>query len=113
LLYNAPENVGALRQAILQLAVMGKLVKQDEKDEPAPLLLERIKVEKERLVKEGEIRKGRTLTPIKEEEIPYMLPKEWQWVRLEDIVSLLGDGLHGTPKYSDCEGCFFINGNFN
>lgn len=111
LLYDVPETVSELRKAILQFAVMGKLVAQDPNDEPAVVLLEKIKAEKEKLVKEGVIRKGKPLTSIKEEETPYKLPKEWQWVRLDDLVSLLGDGLHGTPKYSDCGDYYFINGN--
>ena len=111
LLADTPYGVQKLRELILQLAVQGKLVPQDPNDEPAAVLLEKIKAEKDKLVKEGEIRKGISLTSIKEEEIPYKLPKEWQWVRLDNLVSLLGDGLHGTPKYSDRGDYFFINGN--
>jgi len=111
LLTDAPNGVQKLREIILQSAIQGKIVPQYPNDEPAMVLLEKIKAEKGKLVKEGEIRKGKPSTSIKEEEIPYNLPKEWQWVRLEDLVSLLGDGLHGTPKYSDIGDYFFINGN--
>ena len=111
LLYDNPENVGKLKKAILQLAVQGKLVEQDSEDEPVEMLLERIRGEKEKLVKEGMIKKCKPLPTIEEDEIPYELPKEWQWARLEDLVSLLGDGLHGTPEYSDSGDYFFINGN--
>ena len=85
ILYSAPENIGKLRQAILQLAVMGKLVPQDANDEPAAVLLERIKIEKERLVKEGKIKKARTTIKINNTEIPYKIPKNWIWVHLADV----------------------------
>jgi type I restriction enzyme S subunit len=85
LLYSAPENIGKLRQAILQLAVMGKLVPQDANDEPAAVLLERIKKEKERLVKEGKIKKDNILSPIKDDEIPFELPIGWEWVRFPEL----------------------------
>jgi type I restriction enzyme S subunit len=85
ILYSAPENIGKLRQAILQLAVMGKLVPQDANDEPAAVLLERIKKEKERLVKEGKVKKARTTIKINNTEIPYKIPKNWIWVRLADV----------------------------
>lgn len=73
------------RQNILQEAVQGKLVPQDPNDEPASVLLERIKEEKERLIKEGKIKKEKPLPPISEDEIPYELPKGWEWVRLGEI----------------------------
>jgi len=79
------EDVQLLRQTILSLAVQGKLVPQDPNDEPASVLLEKIKEEKERLVKEGKIRKQKPLPPIKEEEIPYEVPEGWEWVRLGEI----------------------------
>lgn len=100
-----------LHQKILQEAVQGKLVSQDLKDEPALELLKKIRREKEKLIKEGKIRKEKPLKPISEDEIPYELPKGWEWVRLENIVSLLGDGIHGTPNYSENGEYFFINGN--
>jgi type I restriction enzyme S subunit len=100
LLYSAPENIGKLRQAILQLAVMGKLVPQNANDEPAAVLLERIKKEKERLVKEGKVRKEKSLEPpIKDNEIPYDLPKGWEWVKLDWICNQITDGTHHTPTY--------------
>lgn len=87
LLYNTPETVGELRKAILQLAVQGKLVQQDPTDEPASTLLEKIKAEKEKLIAEKKIRKSEPLPPIKPTEIPYELPRGWEWVRLGDISS--------------------------
>ncbi len=110
-LYAVKENVTELRKAILQLAVMGKLVPQDPKDHPASELLKEIEAEKKRLIKAGKIKQPKPLPPIKPEEIPFELPKSWQWVRLGEIVSLLGDGIHGTPKYDEAGDYFFINGN--
>jgi type I restriction enzyme, S subunit len=89
-LYSVKENVVELRKTILQLAVMGKLVQQDPNDEPASELLRSIELEKQRLVKEGKIKKSKPLPKIKPEEIPYKLPKEWVWARLGEI-SLFSD----------------------
>jgi type I restriction enzyme, S subunit len=89
-LYSVKENVAELRKAILQLAVMGKLVPQDPNDEPASELLKAIELEKQRLVKEGKIKKSKPLPEITLEEIPYKLPKKWEWVRLGEI-SLFSD----------------------
>ena len=90
-----------LRQSILQEAVQGKLVPQDPNDEPASVLLERIKEEKERLIKEGKIKKEKPLPPISEDEIPYELPKGWEWVRLGELCSYIQRGK--SPKYSNIE----------
>ena len=85
LLYGAPETVGELRKAILQLAVQGKLVLQDPNDEPAVVLLERIKVEKKRLVKDKKIRKPKPLPPVEIDEILFEIPESWEWLRFEDV----------------------------
>ncbi len=77
-----------LKQSILQEAVQGKLVPQDPKDEPASELLKKIKREKEKLIKEGKIKKQKPLPQIEEDEIPYKLPKGWVWVRLGDITEV-------------------------
>jgi type I restriction enzyme, S subunit len=82
---NLSDYLNKLRQSILQEAVQGKLVPQDPNDEPASVLLERIKEEKERLIKEGKIKKEKPLPSITEDEIPYELPKGWEWVRLGEI----------------------------
>jgi type I restriction enzyme S subunit len=87
LLSDAPENVGALRQTILQLAVMGKLVEQDEKDEPVEVLVEKIKDEKERLVKEKKIKKDEPLPPLTESNVPHQLPSCWQWISLGEVIN--------------------------
>lgn len=95
-----------LNQAILQEAVQGKLVNQVPKDEPASELLKRIKDEK---LKSG--KKEELLPSIKPEEIPFEIPENWVWCRLFDIISILGDGLHGTPNYDKSGEYYFINGN--
>ncbi|MFD3287155.1 restriction endonuclease subunit S [Lactobacillus johnsonii] len=99
----------ALREKILDLAMRGKLVKQDPNDEPASALLEKIKAEKAELVKEKKIKKSKPLPEITDDEKPFHIPDSWKWVRGEDIVSLIGDGLHGTPVFSK-EGVPFVNG---
>lgn len=97
LLYDHPESIGKLRQAIFQLAVMGRLVPQDPNDEPASVLLKRIVAEKERLVAEGKIGKSQPLPPIDLGELPYNLPKGWEWVRWYQIAFQIGDVDHKMP----------------
>lgn len=70
-LADAPNGVKKLRELILQLAVQGKLVQQDVNDEPASFLLEKIKAEKARLLKEDKIKKVKTTLVVKQEEQPY------------------------------------------
>lgn len=86
-LYTVKENVAELRKAILQLAVMGKLVPQNPDDQPASELLKEIEADKQRLVKESKIKKPKPLPPIKLEEVPYALPQGWDWVRLGSVGS--------------------------
>ncbi len=78
-----------LRKAILQYAVEGKLVPQDNHDEPASILYEKIKAEKENLIKQGKIKKEKPLPPITDDDIPYNIPENWKWVRLGEIVSVI------------------------
>jgi len=75
----------ALREKILDLAMRGKLVKQDPNDEPASVLLEKIKAEKEELVKEKKIKKSKPLPEITDDEKPFDIPDSWEWVRLGDV----------------------------
>ena len=76
----------ALRQKILDLAIHGKLVPQDSNDEPASVLLERIRAEKERLIKEGKIKKGKKSAKTSDKpHYPYELPEGWVWCKLDDI----------------------------
>ena len=101
----------SLEQTILQLAVRGLLVPQDPQDEPASTLLQKIRLEKDRLIAEGRIKRDKPLPPIAEDEKPFELPGGWTWARLRDLVTHLGDGLHGTPNYSPAGEYYFVNGN--
>lgn len=89
-----------LKNAILQEAIEGRLVPQDPNDEPASVLLQRIRKEKERLVKEGKLKKkDLEEKPISEEEKPFEIPEGWEWVRLGSICDYLHRGK--SPKYGD------------
>lgn len=109
----------ALKKSILQQAIQGKLVSQDPNDEPAAVLLERIRTEKERLIKAGKIKRDKHESVIFrrdnshyekrgseetciDEEIPFDIPDSWAWCRLSTILEKLTDGTHSTPKYTDC-----------
>lgn len=81
----APDAIPRLRRFILDLAVRGKLVEQDPKDEPASELLKRIQIEKERLVKAGEGRKGKPFSPLEEDDVPFRVPNNWSWSQLAEI----------------------------
>ena len=105
-----------LKNSILQMAVQGKLVPQDPNDEPASVLLERIRAEKERLIKEKKIKREKTLsvifkgadnTPYEKigdevrslaDEVPFDIPDSWEWVRLIDVCEYIQRGK--SPKYS-------------
>ena len=78
-------NIQGLKDKILQLAIQGKLVNQDPNDEPASVLLEKIKEERNRLVKEKKIRRPKKLPPIEEEEKHFEIPEGWEWVRLGEV----------------------------
>lgn len=86
---NTTMDTKTLRQKILDLAIHGKLVPQDPNDEPASVLLERIKVEKERLIKEGKIKRSKKSAKTSDtphyENVPFEVPESWVWCRLEDI----------------------------
>ena len=109
-----------LKNSILQWAIQGKLVPQDPNDEPASVLLERIRAEKKRLIKEGKIKKDKNESIIYrgddnsyyekfadgtvkciDEEIPYELPQGWCWARFSQLYWQLTDGAHLTPKYTE------------
>ena len=104
LLFSGPMGAWAidrLKDTILQLAVMGKLVPQNPDDEPASELLKRIEEEKTRLVKEGTIKKPKKLPPVSDEEKPFELPEGWECIRLGKIVELIsGQHLKG-DEYTD------------
>jgi type I restriction enzyme S subunit len=78
-----------LKKSILQEAITGKLVPQDPNDEPASVLLDKIRKEKAKLVKEGKLKKKDLIeTPISKEEIPFEIPESWEWVRINDIFTI-------------------------
>ncbi|HCI6552804.1 TPA: restriction endonuclease subunit S [Klebsiella quasipneumoniae subsp. quasipneumoniae] len=87
-LFTTEASIDALKQTILQLAVMGKLVPQDPNDEPASELLKRIALEKAQLVKDGKMKKQKPLPPISDEEKPFELPDGWEWCLFEDVVDI-------------------------
>lgn len=107
-LYTVKENVAELRKAILQLAVMGKLVPQNPDDQPASELLQEIEAEKQRLVKEGKIKKPKPLPPVSEEEKPYALPQGWEWVRVWAVSQLITSGSRDWAKYYSESGATFV-----
>ena len=110
-----------LKNSILQWAIQGKLVPQDPNDEPASVLLEKIRQEKERLIKEKKIKRDKNASIIYrgednsyyekilatgevkciDEEIPFEVPKGWEWCRFSSLYFSLTDGTHSTPKYQD------------
>ena len=111
LLATAPGGVARLRELILTLAVQGKLVPQDPADEPASVLLQKIRAEKDRLIAEGKIKKDKPLPPIAEEEKPFELPVGWEWVRLGELVNLTyGKNLPTTSLTEDGFQVFGANG---
>ena len=87
-----------LRQKILDLAIRGKLVPQDPNDEPASVLLEHIRAEKEHLIKEGKIKRSKKTAEDEKIEAPFEIPESWKWVRLCDITELIEDCPHSTAK---------------
>ena len=89
-----------LRQKILDLAIRGKLVPQDPNDEPASVLLERIRAEKERLVKEGKIKRSKKSASDDEIEAPFEIPESWEWCNITEITSKITDGTHNSPPNS-------------
>ena len=109
-----------LKNSILQWAIQGKLVPQDPNDEPASVLLDKIRQEKERLIKEKKIKRDKNASIIYrgednsyyekipatgevkciDEEIPFEIPQGWEWCRFSSLYLSLTDGTHSTPKYT-------------
>ena len=123
-LYNTtfPER---LKKSILQEAVKGKLVPQDPSDEPAEALLERIRAEKQRLIKEGKIKKDKHESVIFrrdnshyekldgverciDNEIPFDIPDSWGWARLGNLTEMITSGSRDWAKYYSTEGNLFL-----
>ncbi|EBV0137488.1 restriction endonuclease subunit S [Salmonella enterica subsp. enterica serovar Newport] len=104
-LFTTEASIAALKQTILQLAVMGKLVPQDPNDEPASELLKRIAQEKAQLVKDGKMKKQKPLPPISDEEKPFELPIGWEWCRLGECINLIsGQHLKPDEYEEECHG---------
>lgn len=112
-LFTTEASIDALKQTILQLAVMGKLVPQDPNDEPASELLKRIAQEKAQLVKDGKIKKQKPLPPISDEEKPFDLPSGWVWCRLGELALKSEAGwspqCENTPRSGDQWGVLKIS----
>jgi len=112
-LFTTEHSIDQLKQTVLQLAVMGKLVPQNPNDEPASVLLEKIAAEKELLIKDKKIKKQKPLPEITEDEKPFELPCGWEWSNLSDILALVTDGDHQAPPKSDSGIPFLVIGNLN
>ncbi|MDZ7957067.1 MAG: restriction endonuclease subunit S [Aulosira sp. DedQUE10] len=100
LLYSIPETIPKLRQAILQLAVQGKLVRQNPNDESASFLLKNIQYEKEKLIESKQIKQEKALPKMEQDIVPFVIPDGWEWCYLSDISKKITDGEHLTPQRS-------------
>ena len=94
----------ALRERILDLAMRGKLVPQDPNDEPASVLLDKIKAEKAELIKEKKIKKTKSLPPITDDEKPFDIPDSWEWVRFSELFNIEGGSQPPKSTFSDTGG---------
>ncbi len=92
-----------MKKSILQYAIQGKLVEQRPEEGTGEELYRQIQTEKQRLIKEGKIKKEKPLPEIAEDEIPFDIPESWKWVRLSYIAESIVDCPHSTPKYLDME----------
>lgn len=108
-LFTTNASIDTLKQTILQLAVMGKLVEQDDSDEPAAKLLERIAAEKAQLIADKKIKKQKPLPAITDQEKPFELPSGWEWCRFDDTALTSSAGWSPqcipTPREGDNWGC--------
>lgn len=107
-LFTTEASIDALKQTLLQLAVMGKLVSQDPNDEPASELLKRIQAEKAKLIAEGKLKKDKPFAPISVEDKPFELPKGWEWVRLSTVSELITSGSRDWAQYLAISGAKFV-----
>ena len=105
-IFNERMDTKKLRQKILDLAIHGKLVPQDPNDEPASVLLERIRAEKERLIAEGKIKRSKksvTSDTPHYKNVPFEVPEGWCWCKLEDYFDLLSGQDFPPEKYNDAQ----------
>jgi type I restriction enzyme S subunit len=103
-----PDQIKALRQTILNLAVRGKLVPQDPNDEPALELLKRLARAKAELIRKGELRREKPLPPISSTERAFDLPPSWVWVRLGDLSRMVTSGSRDWAQHYADEGAIFL-----
>lgn len=89
-----------MKKSILRIAMQGKLVEQRAEEGTADGLYEQIVAEKEKLIKEGKIKKEKSLPEITEDEIPFEIPRSWKWVRFSEVIDVR-DGTHDSPRYYD------------
>ena len=92
-----------MKKSILQYAIQGKFVEQRPEEGTGEELYQQIQAEKQRLIKDGKIKKEKPLPEIAEDEIPFDIPGNWKWVRLSNIAESIVDCPHSTPKYLDME----------
>ncbi|PWI34231.1 restriction endonuclease subunit S [Vibrio albus] len=107
-LFTTEDSIDQLKQTILQLAVMGKLVAQNPADEPASELLKRIAKEKAQLVKDKKIKKQKALPPIADDEKPFELPNGWEWCRVQDVAMFTTSGSRDWARYYSETGALFV-----
>lgn len=103
-LYTVKENVNELRKAILQLAVMGRLVPQNPNEPPASELLKKIEAEKQRLVKEKKIKRPKPIPSISQDDEPFQVPDNWRWVRIAELAESID---YGTSQKT-CDDSSFV-----
>ena len=112
-LFTTDHGIDQLKQTILQLAVMGKLVPQDPNDEPASFLLERLQRKREKLLLEGKVQKAKFIQTARMEDVPYTVPGSWVWARLSSIVEVIDPNpSHRMPRYVDVGIPFVSTENF-
>lgn len=97
-----------MKKSILQQAVMGKLVPQDPNDEPASVLLKKIAEEKQKLIKEGKIKKQKASNVVISDDKPFEIPESWAWATLADLAKQITDGEHSTPKRITKYGGYYL-----
>ena len=102
-----------MQKSILQYAMQGKLVEQMAEEGTGEELYCQIQAEKEKLIKDGKIKKEKRLPEILENEIPFDIPKSWKWVKLNSIVTIITDGDHQPPPQVDTGIPFLVISNMS
>lgn len=98
-LIDHPDGIGELRRVILQLSVEGRLTSSEPGDELAAQLILRCEAERWGLARQGTVGKPKSRVPVEAGQAPFILPRSWEWVRVEDVCTHIVDCLHRTPKY--------------